>query len=87
MARIVPPTLYSSQPHRTYALILLLPRCPRFPPPASQAEARSIPMAGGKGTQAAGYNIITGASAYTNNAFGRWRWNITQQPFGGPAHT
>lgn len=30
-------------------------------------------MAGGKGTQAAGYNIITGASAYTNNAFGGWR--------------
>lgn len=38
----------------------------------TQAEVRRIPMAGGKGTQAAGYNIITGASAYTNNAFEHW---------------
>ncbi|GFR40239.1 hypothetical protein Agub_g808 [Astrephomene gubernaculifera] len=36
------------------------------------AEAAAIPASGGRGTMAAGYNIITGAGPYGNNAFEHW---------------
>ncbi|KAG2489097.1 hypothetical protein HYH03_012323 [Edaphochlamys debaryana] len=35
-------------------------------------EARSIPPSGGRGTQHPGFNIITGAAPYGNNAFEFW---------------
>ncbi|KAG2431561.1 hypothetical protein HXX76_009575 [Chlamydomonas incerta] len=38
----------------------------------SRSQAAAIPPGGGRGTQPAGYNIITGATPYNNNVFEHW---------------